>query len=153
MFDLVDHYNSGPKSEMVYQMPMTSWHPYYYNVVYSIELDDIHVGDVLLCGATSECTTEHPFNVQVCGYIILAESKHDTKGEVIVPAFGGNVDRNEHHRPFTCTGTIKVEKQGYKYVNFILYVASTAALPNDIIVVEQDYGRLYVLQYRERKND
>lgn len=147
MLDFIQHYNSGPKNELVYQIPLTTWHPYDRKVVYSIKLEDIKKGDILLCGVTSECTSEHHYNIQISGYIILGETQESIEGEIIVPPFGGNVTRNEHHRPFTCTGTHEVKNKKNKYVNFVMYAASTAANPNDFIVVENNYGRLYVIRF------
>lgn len=152
MFDLIDHYNSGPKSELVYEMPMTTWSPYYKNIAYQIKIPDLKKGDLLVCHGNAEATSEHHYNVMVCSYIVLVKNKYDVEGLIISPAYGGNTNRNEHHRPLFSGGSAIVDSDDYKYVNFVVYTASTAAAPNDIVKLEQDYGRLYILKYRERKS-
>lgn len=150
MLDLIHHVNSGPKSELVWHMPMTTWHPYVHNIAYQIHLRDLRKGDLLVFNLQGECTSEHQYNVQVCSYVSLSPHKHDI-GKPISQPYGGNVTRNEHHRPFNSTGSWEVEHNGDFYLNGIVYVASTAAGPNDVIILEQDYGRLFVLVYRKSR--
>lgn len=145
------HYNSGPQSELVQNIPMTDWWPYNYIICYQVELTDVHKGDLFVCNGNAEITTEYgPINISVGGYIILAKNKDDVKGQLVAPAYGGNVNQNEHHRPFFHGGTCVVDSDDYKYCNFILYCASTGVRNGDLIKLEQDYGRLYILQYREK---
>lgn len=148
MFDLIDHQNSGPKSELIYEMPMTTWSPYIYNIAYRVKLSDLREGDLIVSTSTCEATSEHQYNVMVCSYIVLTKEKYDVKGQIVSPPYGGNVTRNEHHRPIFSSGSAVVDSNDYRYVSMIVYVASTASKPQDMIKLEKDYGRLYVLQYR-----
>lgn len=152
MFDLIDHQNSGPKSELVYEMPMTTWSPYTYNIAYRVKLSDVKKGDLIVAGSTAEATSEHQYNVMVCSYIVLTRSKYDVEGQIVSPAYGGNVTRNEHHRPIHSSGSAIVDSNDYKYVSMIIYVASTAANLDDKIKLENGYGSLYILHYRQRKS-
>jgi hypothetical protein len=150
MFDLIEHYNTGPNSELVYQLPLTTWIPYRYKIAYQVRLKDSEVGDLLVCHGNAEVTSEHPFNVMVCSYIVLTKEAYEVVGKIISPAYGGNMDRNEHHRPIFCGGTIEIDDPEYCWVSLILYSASTAAQNGDSVRLESDYGRFYILQYRKR---
>lgn len=151
MFDLIDHLNTGPKSELVYEVPMTTWSPYSYHIAYRIKISDLRKNDLIVCGANAEATSEHAYNVMICTYIVLTRSKYDVEGQIVCPAYGGNVTRNEHHRPIYTGGSAIVDSDDYKYISLVIYTASTAALPDDKIKIENGYGRMYILHYRQRK--
>jgi len=153
MFDLIDHYNTGPKSELVYEIPMTTWCPYIHTISYQIKIDDLRKDDLVVCNGNAEVTSHHPYNVMVCCYIVLTENEKDVSGQLVSTSNGGNFTRNEHHRPLISNGSCVVDKDNYKYVCFVIYSASTLAKPEDFIRLENNYGRLYVLHYRKKEDD
>lgn len=151
MYDLIEHYNSGPKSEMVYEIPLTTGKPFYRNIAYQIAVENVKEGDLLVCNANAEVTSNNSYNILIATYIILTKQENDTEGLIICPPYGGNITLNQHHIPIYTGGSVIVDGNDYKYLTFVIYAASTAARPNDKVLLEPNYGRFYTLHYKPRK--
>jgi hypothetical protein len=68
----------------------------------------------------------------------------------ITEANGFNVTRKMHHGVVHKSGTfVCASNLGDMYVNLCCLSASTAANPNDSMIIEQDYGRLSVIVYKK----
>ena len=148
MYDLIAYVDSHPRSELVASIPISTWSPYIFNSVYCVPVDNLKLKDLLVCFANCEVTSEHGYNVMIAGYLVLSKFPLELKGKYISQPAGGNMVPGEHHRAINFHGSVIVDDDEYQYVSLILYSASTAAKPNDKIIVENDYGRLYVFAYR-----
>jgi hypothetical protein len=145
----MEHYNSGNSSELVASLPITTSSPYQKKVIYSIPISDLKTNDILQAYCEFEVTNPYTYNVMIASQIVLANNPTDVTGIEITEANGFNVDQNMHHGVVVKTGTHACSANyAMKYVNVIGYSASTQALVNHTLTVEQDYGRLSVLVFK-----
>ncbi|MCX6191049.1 MAG: hypothetical protein NT109_02075 [Flavobacteriia bacterium] len=145
----IQHYNSGNSSELIATLPITPSSPYQKMVIYSIPIANLNTNDILQASCEFEVTNPYTYNVMIASQIILANNPTDITGIEITEANGFNVDQNMHHGVVIKTGTLTCSANyPMKYVNVIGYSASTQALANHNLIIEQDYGRLSVLVFK-----
>lgn len=150
----VDHWVTGNTSELVGSLPMN---PSQFQVAYSLPCPDIRDGDVVVALAEFEVTNPYgrdpwdsTWNAMVTGWVILGDSPSSTTGIEVTENNGFNIDPNMHHGVLTKVGSVRPKGTdlGDKYVNVVLRAASSRAEPGDALILDQDYGRLTVLRFR-----
>lgn len=154
--ETTDVYGSGNNSELVDHLMVegsgASW-AVGGEVVYSVLVPDLDSGDVVFAAAEAEITNDLGFNVMIASTLILADDGTDLPDGAIVKeiteANAYNITPDMHHGTFTKVGSYECpEDMGDRFVNFCMRAASSAASTGDEVTVEQDYGRLTVIVYR-----
>ena len=164
------HTNTGNSSEQVCFLNMQREPDRAYIdrsvVVYSQRLTNLRAGEVILALAEAEITVptdeddyrdlcdsiDHTidYNVSVVGQLILAPTQDSVTGIEISEANGYNITPAMHHGVITKLGTLACpDNYSERHVNLIMYAASTAANPEDRVIVGKDYGRLSVLRFKQ----
>lgn len=146
----VIHNNTGHSSEIISSgVIATSSGAAIRYVVFSQQIT-VEEDDVIHTMCEYEVTNNQGYNVMFAGYVIMATTAGGNTGVEISEANGYNVSANMHHGIITELGSYVATSSdvGTRYINVILYSASTASSGSDTFVVEQDYGRLTVLQFR-----
>ena len=159
---LKEHTNTGHSSEKVTSIPIaTNDLPPTFHVLYSQKLRDLKEREVLLVLSEWEATNDEAakhndplYNVQMASYITLGDSPTDTtrsESREITEANGYNITPGMHHGVGTKVGTFVVPAAltGTKYVNVVVYAASSRASPGDTLTIMQEYGRLSVLRFEQ----
>jgi hypothetical protein len=154
----VQHTNTGHFSEKIGHIPISSkGAPYLYYVLFSQQLTDLQIGDILVVLTEWEATNEHPTNVMMASYVTLADTAKDTTKSAnreITEANGFNITDNMHHGVGSKVGTYVVPSAltGTKYVNVVVYAATDwdQLSSDDTLKIEQDYGRLSVIRIRQQ---
>lgn len=147
-FPFIWHANSGNSSERVTFLPVPAIGTNYQTrVIFSIQLPTIAVGDLLEAHSSFEVTnnssTQH---VMVGRWMTLAPSSIATTGIDISEAAVRNVSKSSMHHDVVADHASYVatmELTG-KYLNLVAYSGAELARYNDVITVEQDYGRMFV---------
>jgi hypothetical protein len=146
--DSLAHTNSGNSSELINSLPVTTGTPYIMKVIYSQQLNNIKINEVIQTMCEYEVTNDLGFNVMIGTVILLADSPTATTGIEITEANAFNVTPGMHHGVIVKVGSYDVTANyPSKYINVVGYAAGNAASSGDTIKVEQDYGRLSVFRF------
>ena len=148
----IKHYNSGNASERVKSIPVAKTsNQIKKNVIFSIEItENLSIGDVLLVTSEYQATNDLGFNTSIVSQLILTNSQHATTGLEITEANGYNITPNMHHGYLVKNGTIEMTSRSInkKYVNLISFSKSNAAKPGDSLTIDNDYGRLSIIHFK-----
>jgi hypothetical protein len=152
---LVGAANSGNNSELVTQLQLLPAPPYANCVVYSLPLPDIQTGDVLGFDAQPIITCPQSYLCRAAIQAFICDNPTDLTGVELSEGWSENVDSDQaHHTPFRIGLSAWVADQAYigKHLNIVMFGAATlapASAPFDYLTVEQDYGQLSYLLFRE----
>ena len=141
-------YRSAAGSERVDSLRLVS--PDTMVVVFSLRVDSLRAGDLLVAHGDVEVTNDCNYNVGLVTFMVLALSDtvvFRTSASMIAFAAGFNVSPNMHHGLSSRSGSIIVtEDMPTARVNFVAY-AQSSLLTCRGIRVERNYGQLTVLHY------
>jgi hypothetical protein len=124
--------------------------PHVFEVLYSVKLTNIEVGDKINIQASFNTTTPNSFNTLISRHVILATSPTSIKAVVnITPPVGENITKDIHHL-VSFIGRWYVFTAAYNeiYVNVILRSASTKANGKQDLIVETGKGWLDVAVFK-----
>lgn len=144
-----DHRNTGDRSELVTDLPvLRATSSVGKRVVFSQEVD-VTAGQVLLAVAEFQTTNDLGSNVYVGSQILLVDSADDVRGQEVTAANGENVTPEMHHGQQSKSGTYEAQAsdQGRRYVNLVVWAASSRTMPGQQLTVDQGYGRLSVVSW------
>lgn len=139
-------YNSGNKSELLNILPVDrEW-----RVIYSIGIKDLDIGDVLHATTHFEGTNDLDYRTMWTMGIILADSPQALSGFEITERGGYNCTPDLHHCTISKSGDIYITggMLDNAYVNVVVRSGSTVARNGDYLIIENDYGRLSVMQFK-----
>lgn len=141
------HYSTGNSSELVATIPinLTASEKI---VVYSIEIPDLEIGDVLYVTADMQATNDQTYNALFSTQIILGETISTVAGTEITEGAGTNITPDNHHMQFCRSGSVVVASTSRKFVNFVAAAAASNALEGHEMTIDSDYGRLSVMRLR-----
>ena len=129
---------------------------YSFQVIYSVKLTDIKVGDLIHVCMQGEITNDAGrnrgakamYNIMVAGFVSLGKDEKEVTGQKIILASGVNTNPERHHEKIYENGYYTfVNDYAEVYVNCIAYAASTDAVKGDWVDVEK-YGRMDVALWR-----
>lgn len=150
------YFTAGNSSvENFTQLQGTTGGPYIYHNLIEVDIGPVNAGDLIDINAHAQISSQNPYNLMVASVVKLTSSDVSTAttlgawvGEEITEAVGVNIDNNVHHLPIERNGRL-VATGNYTNAKIVLivYTASTAYQSNDVITVDQDYGRLDVMVY------
>lgn len=141
------HYNSGNNSELVATIPIDVTGTTKV-VIYSIEIPDLEIGDVLYVTVDMQATNDQVYNALFSHQLILGETISTVVGTEITEASGTNITPDNHHMQFCRSGSIVVASTARKFVNFVAVSAASNALAGHTMTIDADYGRLSVMRLR-----
>lgn len=123
--------------------------------LYTVRLNGISMGDVLMSNFTAEVTSELPVGALVEWYV---EIKRVDTGEQIfkTPSHGGNLLPEEHHKVFGEQLYYQFEQPGDYQITVIAYSAFgnfDLQVDNSHLEVNLHYGSLQGIVFRERGHD
>lgn len=140
-------YHTPQNAEKVNQLPGFG-EP---TVVYSLDVDDIAVGDILIVTGQFEASNEYSDqNVKLSSSCLLSADKTATKpgGDTaeIVTNTAHNVTPDEHHGEATkCGSWLCTKALSNAFVNMLGWTSNDV---NRVLTVEQGCGQLSVLKFR-----
>lgn len=139
-----NYYDTLHNGELVATLPITPNNDYIYKTVYSINLNNVTSGDQLDVNVHGEVTNEHNFEVMIAYNIMLCTGLlPSTCFRNLSEKKGYNVTRQMHHGAITDAAKYEFPSNYTSiYVNFIEYSASTDAVANDTLIVNQGAGRM-----------
>lgn len=146
----VREHNSGDLSERVTSISVTdgTTESVQRKVIFSIELPDLAMGEVLQAQADWQVTNDLGFDVMVQAQIVLGALASSTSGFEITEANGGDVTPAVHHGKMVNVGSHTVTDNSKRFLNLVARAQSTASTSaSDSITVDADYGRLSVIRF------
>lgn len=147
----VFHTNTGNLGEKISSLPVVKSGPYKKYVVYSQRLENLKAGDILWVNGEFEATNDLGYNVMLASYLTLASAPTIVDGTEISEANGYNITPAMHHGMAYELGSYVITADTpVAYVNLVAYAASTAAGSGAKLTIEQDYGRLSILRFRNQ---
>lgn len=135
---------------LVTTVPITTGSPFFFRPCVRLVVDDLVPGDLLDVTSTVQVSSKFPHAVMV-GRLLKASDTNDatpSDGQVLSRPMATNISAQVHHLPVSTAGALKVSRAGRHFVTQVLYSASTAASPGDVLPV--DYAEMTVRVWRRR---
>jgi len=128
---------------------------YSYHFLFSVEVTELRVGDVVQVTGETEYTSEQNYAVAVITAVYCASQNDDAykavmEGRPICTFTGSNiVDSHQHRLAVAKAGTIEVDKAlaGKRFIHLIGSANSTGPNPGDTVVVKPN-GHMSVVVLR-----
>lgn len=150
MHQLYKAYNSGLSNERVTQFVIDTVAPYDHKreVVYSVALDDIQAGDVISFEGSFVTTCDVSGSTRSVAIMYISDSPSDTNGILVANGYSENQDSGiTHHQRYHIDGNWTADDNySGKYLNMVGWAA---AYSGGVIKVEQGYGALSALHFRD----
>lgn len=122
---------------------------YLFNTLYSVPIT-AKKGDVINAAFRGEITNPQSYNVQVATFIKLGTTATDSAlTNLLLPAAGENVTPAMHHMMISGQCAYEFTDDYTGFVNVVIYANSNAAGVDNVIFVDQGYGRLDVLHFEK----
>lgn len=138
------HGNSGDASERAATLPM----PTEKRVVFSVEVPDLAIGDVLIALGEIQVTNPYTYNAMLGSQVILADTPTATAGTEVTEAATTNITPAMHHYLMARVGSHVASRSDRRFANLVAYASASLAQTGDALTVDNDYGRLAVLRVR-----
>lgn len=154
---ILEVFNSGNSSELIKQLLITfRKDPYVPKTLFSVKLMNVKKGDVLLVLSHGQLTLPSAlqYNAMLCWQLQLAKGPNPSDLiEELTEARGTNASPPVHHQPLF-DGTAYSFKQDFTgpegvYLNLIVYSASSGSNGAQYLDVDQDYGNLNGILFRQ----
>lgn len=140
------------RNEQIQELIITQSMKYIPKILYSLEVYDLHQGDILSVTSAYEVTNENFFTTMIASNISLSSQGQYTSGTILDESRGYNVTKIMHHGIVTHARQIMLTQDypGLNYINTVLWAASWDANKNltDRLHVEKGYGHLDVIVYK-----
>jgi len=134
------------KIEKLSYIPLDTGLPFKKYVLFTIYLKELKKDDVLLITSEFEVTNNTNINLMIASTIELCDSENSTNGIIVDPNNGFNINPQQHHGVTVKSRLFKINKDMTdKYMNVIIWTASSAATSQDYLKIEPNYGHLDVL--------
>ena len=129
--------------EKLRYLPLDTAFPYHKYVLYSVFLPEIKKGDLIYITNEFEATNDTLINLMIASEIKLCDSSQDIDGVILAQNNGFNISPMMHHG-VTVHARIYKASDNYtnKYINVIIWTASSAANSYDTVKIEDHYGHL-----------
>ena len=145
MYDLIAHHSTT--QEMIYHVPLDNSR----HIAYQCYVPDLHEKDLIVAGCNYEITQIKSYFMCTAHHLIITKNKDDIHGVGIAPATGIDIPGcKAYHVNPSVVGTIVVPEEGFRWVSLIVYSGSVRSHRGDYCLLEQGYGKLYVLHYKEQ---
>lgn len=132
-------------TEKVSSVPLDTGVPYRKYVLYSVYVPEIKKDEILYITSEFEATNDNDVNLMIASEIKLCSASWDTVGIILDPNNGFNISPLMHHGVTSRARIYKATQDYYnKYVNVIIWTASSAAKDYHRLKIEPTYGHLDV---------
>ena len=113
---------------------------YVFNTIYTVQLPNLSVGDILQITSQCELTGDYTFNTMIAGYLQI---RHSGGSFRVSEASGCDIVNGIEHCTWNMHKQYLVPKELTNVsLDLVMYTASTAAKLGDFLTVNQGYGHL-----------
>lgn len=151
----VDHYATPEDSELIAKLTVSSQRRYRFTTLYILKVPDLRKGDVVQAHAQFELTNDLGVPVSVAHAMLLhvkktvvKDSPTQSKDRRLCEYAGEFLTPEMHHGFRTLMGSFQVEEDGDAWVSVVIYAVGVDELAGRTLTVEQNYGGLRAIVFR-----